>query len=539
MYAPQSPYLASSPSFASKQARKIAAARQAFEQTRSRPPLLLLVAICVVSFLISWAIGPLGLPSAGAVLNWVVLMVLLHWVGVVVHEMGHAGFGLSKGMTLRQFAVGPLLIDWSKGNARVRGNAQRGLHGGFVRFSGENVIGTEGSIRAHFWMTLGGPAVGLLYGIVLLEMGSLLSPDRGWLKYGFLFSGLWAIGVSVVNLLPLRNGLSRSDGSWLLALSRGGDEARELIASIYWIDLLHGLTPPGNWPFEVVEAQEAALLRKQPMTENQLDLAVTAGYLLYYHHADREDWIEANHVITRAADLPRQSAVSGTITWETFNSQFNSRFDAIDVMLAAHLALRGKNPRGARSALGRIHPRAFIRRNSLFIGTEAAIALLEDDPVTALERATLAREILAPSLLDVAADQIEDSWWSEVIAQARRAIPPPGVLVTKPAPQPAPAAAIPQAAGVAASAPVVPAAPVLPAPPAVPVYAVVPMVESAKPAKTGRGRGKAKNAPAPAPAVMGVATREELFAWDPGVPSDQRLVWIWRGTTAGSLELSA
>ena len=425
-------------------------------------------------------------------------------------------------MTLRQFSVGPLLIDWTKGTARVRSNGLRGPNGGYVRFSGENVIGTEGSIRAHFWMTLGGPAVGLLYGYHPAGARVAAFPERGWLKYGFVCGGLWAMVVSLINLLPLRNGITRSDGSWLLSLSRGGDEARELIASIYWVDLLHSLTPPGNWPFEVVEAQEAALLRKQPMSENQLDLAVTAGYLLYYHHADREEWGEAHHVITRAADLPRQAAVSGTITWEKFNSQFNNRFDAIDVMLAAHLALRGKNPRGARSALERLHPRAFIRRNSLFIGTQAAIAVLEDDPVTALELATLAREVLAPSLTYVASDQIEDSWWSEVIAQARKAIPPPGVLVTRPAPtappahHPSPVSNRPAGRRNRYGNQV---APVAPAPPPTPVYAVVPVAAPSKPAKTGRGRGKGKSAPAPA--VLGVAGRVRTCS--PGIRACPRI----------------
>jgi hypothetical protein len=314
-------------------------------------------------------------------------------------------------------------------------------------------------------MIAGGPAAGILIGVVLLETGALLSSDPGWLKHGLLAAGVWNIVASAVNLLPLRNGLMRSDGAWLMTLARGGPEADESIASMYWIDLVHSLTPPGNWPPEVVEAQESALSRPQPLTPNQLDLAILAGYLLYFHYADRGDWEEAHHVITKAADFPRPSK----------RRAYNSRFDIIDVVHAAHLALRGKNPRGARSALERIHHRSFMRRNSLYVGSLAAIALQENDPVTALELATVARNVLEPSLMFVAADRLEDSWWEEVMLRAQALLPAAGAETKNP------------------------------------VRAI----------------------------VGGGVSREELFAWDPGVPSDLRTVWIWRGSAMADLDLSA
>jgi hypothetical protein len=392
----------------------------------------------------------------------------LHWVGVFVHEAGHAGFGLAQGMTLKQFAVGPLLIDWSKGPAQVRNNGLRGLNGGYVRFSGDNV-GTNNSVRAHFWMTFGGPVSSLLLGIILLEMGSLMSGDSGWLKYGFIFSGFWAIAVAVINLIPLRNGLTRSDGSWLLALARDGDDARELVAAIYWMDLLHSLTPPAKWPFEIVQTQEDALFRSTTLTENQLDLAIVAAVMLYYHHADREDWIEANRVMTKAADLPRLP--------ERF--PVNSRFDALDALRAAHLALRGQNPVGARTALEWVHPRSLMCRSSLYIGSVGSVALLQGDAVTALELTSVARNLLTPSLTYVAADQIEDSWWAEVNMEARKLLPAAGL--------------VPQEVG--------------------------------KPMKISG-------------VAAGIASRDDLFAWDPGVPSDLRSVWTWREPVQ-ELELSA
>jgi hypothetical protein len=234
--------------------------------------------------------------------------------------------------------------------------------------------------------------------------------------------------------------------------------------------LLQSQVQPGKWPFEVVDAQEAALFRSKALTENQLDLAVIAAVMLYYHYADNEDWIEANRIITRAADLPRLP--------ERF--PINSRFDALDAIRAAHLTLRGNNPVGARTALEWIHPKSLTCRSSLYIGSVGAIALQQGDAVTALELTTVARNLLAPSLTFIAVNQLEDSWWEEVSKKARKVLPASG-LVPQPIGKPM------QIIGIAA----------------------------------------------------GIATRDDLFAWDPGVPSDMRTVWIWRNQGAAELDLSA
>lgn len=153
--------------------------------------------------------------------------------------------------------------------------------------------------------------------------------------------------------------------------------------------------------------------------------------------------------------------------------------DLTDTLHAIHLGRRGRNPLAARSALRRVHPKSSLARNSLYFGAQATIALLEGEPLAARGLATEAKKQLRKSVRTVGVDRLEDSWWDEVIAAAA-----PGAFK--------------------------------------PPVAVPPRPKMSAPVTT--------------PVALAVMARDEQFAWDPGVPSDLRTVWMRRGQ---QVELSA
>jgi hypothetical protein len=216
---------------------------------------------------------------------------------------------------------------------------------------------------------------------------------------------------------------------------------------------------------------EAAFAAAPRATGEQIEPARLAGSLLYLHYVDRGEWVEATHVITEAADLPRLVKPAG----------HERPTDLTDALHAIHLARRGRNARAARSVLRLIDPKSSTAHNSLYIGAQAVIALLEGEPLVARGLAAEAKQLLKKTVQTVGVDRLEGSWWDEVIAGAATA-----------APQPRPVAPLPSR----------PAAPT----------------------------------PIPAPIALPVAVRDDLFAWDPGVPSDLRTIWIRR---VGSDRLSA
>jgi hypothetical protein len=145
----------------------------------------------------------------------------------------------------------------------------------------------------------------------------------------------------------------------------------------------------------------------------------------------------------------------------------------LDSLQALDLALRGQNPKGARFFLDRA---AITGAGSRVLKETAlaAILLAEEEHAGALDHAQSARRSQPAAGGATPVDRLVASWSDEIIALAR------GGLAVAPSPVPTPAA----------PAPTVP-----------------------------------RTAPAAPPVV----------AWDPGVPSDRRALWLWRNPRTGDL----
>jgi hypothetical protein len=147
---------------------------------------------------------------------------------------------------------------------------------------------------------------------------------------------------------------------------------------------------------------------------------------------------------------------------------------------ALHLALRNRNGTAASTVLRQLPSESSIAGTSLYIGAQAAIALDEGAREAAIGLASEALALLEPLTDRNRLTQLEETWWKEVIARATASNSSGS---TKPAPP--------------------------------------------------------HLAPTLRPVVSVAARLDNLFAWDPGVPSDLRTVWIWRANVATKLELSA
>jgi hypothetical protein len=156
----------------------------------------------------------------------------------------------------------------------------------------------------------------------------------------------------------------------------------------------------------------------------------------------------------------------------------SASFELIDIVYAIHLALRGGNALGGQSSLDRIRRRSPWRRSSLSDGAQAAIALAAGDPETAAHYAERAKRLLASSNDTHGIGRLLNSWWDDVLVSATRPLQP------EPA---APATARPS------------------------LGALIPFP----------------------------ASPLDRFAWDPGVASDYRTIWIWRRRSSLDLAVSA
>ncbi|HMK72901.1 MAG TPA: M50 family metallopeptidase, partial [Myxococcaceae bacterium] len=137
---------------------------------------------------------------------------VIYLATVLIHELGHAAFGLAFGLALHSIRVGPWTISRSAGAWQLRFDGKASL-------SGETVFLPRAlSRRGRWWTSAGGPMANLVTGAAAGVFGWTvgLRPLRAAL-------GILAVAslVGVGNLLPLElpSG-GRTDGAVMLALGR-------------------------------------------------------------------------------------------------------------------------------------------------------------------------------------------------------------------------------------------------------------------------------------------------------------------------------
>lgn len=428
--------------------------------TVSRRPPLHFAAICAPA-LLGVGIAALAWPASRTAAG----IVLLCLAGVALAAAGRfAGIALGgsfRGLAVRSLALGPFTIYRQPGDAPAGFAA---FAAGGVRFASGG-LPPEKTVDALGWSLAGGPLGIALAGVAVANLGRLVAgsgPAARWLAA----LGLALLVVAALDLAPLRIGRLTTDGRRIRALQRAPVYHADNAQVQQWMEVMGSAAAPGNWPEAVIDEQERVLASDAADQPHERMRAYFAGMMLYYHYADRREWPEATHVIARAVNLPRPPERRLAVTAN------------LDSLQSLNLALRGRNPTGARFFLDR----ATINGAGSPVLNEtalAAILLAEEDRAGAIDRAKSARRG-QPADSATPVDQLVASWSDEIIELARGS--------------------------------------------------------AAAPARTSTAT-MSTVAPAPAAAEMpaAVLSMPMVVSWDPGVPSDRRALWLWRNPRTADL----
>jgi len=150
------------------------------------------------------------------------------WTAVLFHELGHFLAGLSMDMTLRGFAIGPVIGQITAGRWRVAVNPMGLIGGGHVAMVPLHLR----ELRGRFaYVAVAGPVFSLITGAVAL-IGALTAPGSAWEgAWRFLaLTGTMCLIDFVINLLPLQPEGAYSDGARILQMVKGGRWAEEYMA---------------------------------------------------------------------------------------------------------------------------------------------------------------------------------------------------------------------------------------------------------------------------------------------------------------------
>jgi hypothetical protein len=346
---------------------------------------------------------------------------------VLVHELGHAAAGTLEGLPLRWLAVGPVMVDFGHGR-RLRRSPVGGAGGCVVFDPGD--LPDEQLAGAWCRMSAAGPVASLLFAVICLGLFAGFPGLPSFLATALQWTGGFSLLGGIANAIPFRAGPFRSDGCTYLILLRGGEGTASLVRTIRLAAPDQSPDRPADCPATTIARMKETMARLDVPMPARLDEWLTSAYLLYWHYADRGLLEEARSLLWRVATAPRAPAVAK-----------RGRYDVIDVVTAVHLAFWERDAAAAERVAARVPKRSFMRRNSLWIGLEAAILMARGDARGALKKAGRAQRRLAPFVDLSGVNVLEQRWWSVLIARAQTAL---GQTETERGPNGAvPAAAVP------------------------------------------------------------------------------------------------
>ena len=295
-----------------------------------------------------------------------VMAVLLSAVIVTLHELGHTAVGLSLGMKLRAFIVGPFQWRIQDGRWRFQFQPAQLLFGSGA--TGIVPAAIDFPRWAYICMLLGGIGVNTVTGVAALGVAFANDPDAQVQAGGLLaLFGVWSLTAAAVNLIPFRIQNYYSDGA----------QIHQLLANSVWADL--------HRAFGVVGASLVTPVRPRDYdieTIVRASSVITQGahglvlrLLAYTHFLDQGDFARAGEELTQAGLIYNQSAtnipgdllavfVFGTgliwrnaegtrAWWMQMEGKKGIRFNAEYWLAASALAWVEGNLKSANEALGK------------------------------------------------------------------------------------------------------------------------------------------------------------------------------------------
>ena len=161
-------------------------------------------------------------------LGVMVLFMVMFYLHIIIHEAGHALFGMLTGYKFLSYRVGSFM--WEK------------AADGKVRFSRFSLAGTGGQCLMsppdynggnypYVWYNLGGGAVNLL-AAALAGAALLIFPMGKWGSIICWMALLTGVLLGLTNILPIPGGKVNNDGSNILAISRSPEARRA-----FWLQM--------------------------------------------------------------------------------------------------------------------------------------------------------------------------------------------------------------------------------------------------------------------------------------------------------------
>ena len=146
-------------------------------------------------------------------------IILMLFVVLGVHELGHLITGLVQGFRFEIFVVGPLGIKKENNKIKVYLNKNIGHYGGIAATIPKNDNSENSKIFSK--IILAGPIASFILALILFSLYFLLNLNKPVI---ILTGALASLGVFFITLIPMKTGMFFSDGKRYQRLTSNGPE---------------------------------------------------------------------------------------------------------------------------------------------------------------------------------------------------------------------------------------------------------------------------------------------------------------------------
>ena len=215
----------------------------------------------------------------GSIANFIGLTLVLLFLTLFIHELGHALFGIWAGYRFNYLTVGPLTIENTE-HLHIKVNDNWLLFGGVASCSPLSSDVTN-IAKQHKRFVVGGPVFSIVTASISITIGTSMDIQF------FTYFGIFNLIIFFITILPYR-GAIKSDGRVLLELSKQGKQTEEFLISLLLMKEMNSPTHPTNWSIELIEKAKTIT----PSADN-----VMVGYILFYYTLIKEGYNNASTLL--------------------------------------------------------------------------------------------------------------------------------------------------------------------------------------------------------------------------------------------------
>lgn len=152
-------------------------------------------------------------------------IIIMVFIVLAVHELGHLVVGLANGFRFEFYIVGPLGIRRENDQVKIYLNKNLAYYGGVA--ATVPIDNDRANAKKFAWILLAGPIASLLFAIICFVIAFFVGKPLGIVFYT---GGLISIGIFLVTTIPSRTGMFFTDRKRYQRLVRPGKDQKVELA---------------------------------------------------------------------------------------------------------------------------------------------------------------------------------------------------------------------------------------------------------------------------------------------------------------------